>query len=115
QPRRPLRAMGRAARASMRSARAAAAAASAGATAGTARRLVRALALTAAAFLASAVLLVDRGVADLGSTRRRVAALFGALLDVVSLTLLFARVLRFASSRHALETAHHVPRWWPVE
>jgi Fe-S-cluster-containing hydrogenase component 2 len=61
-------------------------------------------------FLAAAVLLVDRRVPDLRGALRRIATLLRARLDMVRLPLLLACVLGFASSRHTLETAHHVPR-----
>src|SRR5204863_5379284 len=74
-----------------------------------ARRLAGRLAAAAACFLAATILLVDRGIADLRSPLRRVAAALRALLDVVRLTLLLARIFGLASSRHTLESAHHVP------
>src|SRR6185436_17459308 len=95
--------------AGMGSARAASATAGAGAPSCAARRLARGLAAAAAALLAAVVLLVDGGIADLRRPLRRVTTRFRALLDVVGLTLLLRRVLRFPSSGHAPENAHHVP------
>src|SRR5262249_34882073 len=63
--------------------------------------LLAALAAAAAALLAPLVLLVDGRVADLGRALRRVAALLRALLDVMRLTALLARVRLLAASSHA--------------
>src|SRR5262249_4370179 len=80
-----------------------------------ARRRVARLAAPTAALLAAVVLLVDGRVADLLGALGGFAALLRALLDVVRLPALLARVARLAASGHErppvtpARRANHVP------